>query len=103
AEPLGYLVASAVIAASAIACSARSAEQTSVVRVARLHSSAESDPPRASVATPPDSDRISRLAAISNTRIGTGAQNTSSPPLAVCAIDSAIEPRIRIFAERATS
>ena len=40
---------------------------------------------------------------MSKTRTGIGAQKTSNPPAAVWAIESAIEPSMRILFERSTS
>src|SRR6266566_5049083 len=64
--------------------------------------SGRSELPLRSVAIPPASFRMRRLAAMSKTRTGTGAQNASKLPEAVCAIASAIEPRMRILPDRWT-
>src|SRR5229473_6303824 len=87
-------------ASRAVACSSRLGAQTSEVRVSRVQGSELSALPLMSVATPPLSATMRRLAAMSNTRTGTGAQKASKLPAAVCAIASAIEPRIRILVDR---
>src|SRR5260370_5379050 len=76
-------------ASRAVACRSRLGAQTSEVRVSRVQGSALSALPLMSVATPPLSATMSRLAAMSNTRPGTGAQKASKRPAAVCPIASA--------------
>src|SRR5260370_26448113 len=87
-------------ASRAVGGRSRPGRQTREVRVSRVQGSALSALPLMSVATPPLSATMSRLAAMSNTRTGTGAQKASKLPAAVCAIASAIEPRIRILVDR---
>src|SRR6266849_1398353 len=81
----------------AIACSSAVGAQTSVVRVSSVQGNFASELPLRSVAKPPASETMRRLAAMSNTRTGIGAQNASMLPAAVCAIASAIDPRMRIL------
>src|SRR5258706_8252009 len=88
---------SSVRARRAIACSSAVGAHTSVVRVSSVQASFASELPLRSVATPPASERMRRLAAMSNTRTGIGAQKASKLPAAVCAIASAIDPRMRIL------
>src|SRR6266849_6726301 len=87
-------------ASRAAAWSSGLGAQTSEVRVSRVQGSEPSALPLMSVATPPLSATMSRLAAMSNTRTRTGAQKASKLPAAVCAIASAIEPRMRILVDR---
>src|SRR6266704_1807016 len=89
-------------ARSAIACSSGLGAHTSDVRLSSCAGSGLSELPLRSVAIPPASFRMRRLAAMSKTRTGTGAQNASKLPEAVCAIASAIEPRMRILPDRWT-
>src|SRR5437660_2660847 len=80
---------------SASLWSSRVGAQRSVDRVARSHRRVPRGSPCNVVATPPASASRRRLAAMSKTLIGSGAQKTSNPPAAVSAIESAIEPSMR--------
>src|SRR5947209_20071968 len=87
---------------SASACSSRFGAQRSVDRVTRSQRSGPSGAPCSVVATPPASPSSRRLAAMSKTLMGRGAQKTSNPPALVSAIDSAIDPSMRIWRARSS-
>src|SRR6202166_1977297 len=77
---------------SAWAWSSAVGAHSSVVRRSSEAGRGPTGRPVMSVATPPTSASKSRLAAVSKTRTGIGAQKMSKPPEAVSAIEIAIEP-----------